>query len=143
MYEFEIKLTRPDFLNDAKKGRTPEYLKEYYSKYNEDYGKTKYEMLAEGCDYGPSRFWYIVPENLVTEADIPAFSGWLCFVERGDHLWFRELKKAPRLHKHKFSDNAKDNIRHKLCDRYWRERSRNEKRRVSDEKSKNSTSCAG
>ena len=46
--------------------------------------------------------------------------------KRRDHLWFRELKKAPRLHKHKFNEEAKDNIRHKLCDRYLRERRRNE-----------------
>ena len=130
MYEFEIKLSRSDYFNDANKGRSSGYLKEYYAGIGWDYGETKYQQLESGCPYGPSKFWYIVPENLILPIEIPSFAGWICFAEMNGHAFFKEIKKAPRLHKQKLSEEAKDAIRQNLYRRYWTMRRELSKRRI-------------
>lgn len=132
MYEFEIKLSRSDFLNDANKGLSFGHTKEYYESLGIDLAGTKYERLMEGDKSGPSKFWYIVPEILLSTIEIPTFAGCLCAVRRGRFIFFKEEKKAPRLHKNKLSEEIKDNLMHKLCFRYWRERNRNYERFLAE-----------
>ena len=129
MYEFEIKLSRSDFLHDAKKGRAPEYLKEYYAGLKMKYGITKYERLSSGDKNGPSRFWYIVPEVLLDKIELPPFSGCLCVKEMSHFIFLKEIQKAPRLHTHKMNEEHKDIIRRNLYHRYWSERNRNNQAR--------------
>ena len=125
MYEYEIKLSRSDYFNDAKKGKPPEHLKKYYARYDIDGGKTKHQSLSEGSKNGPSKFWYITPENLISAVEIPDFAGWITFIERINYIIFTERIKAPRLHKNKLGEECKDSLRQKLYHRYWNERCNN------------------
>ncbi|HUX03239.1 MAG TPA: hypothetical protein VMY35_19935 [Phycisphaerae bacterium] len=84
--EYEIKLSLSDFRADAKKGER------WYG------GETKHMLLAQGSECGPSRFWYVLPEGMVTPKEVPSWAGLLVF--KGGS-WFHIEKMAPRLHKQK------------------------------------------
>jgi len=127
MYEYEIKLSRSDFFNDRKKGEVPSHLKSFYQRYNENYGDTKHQSLEKGVGHGPSRFWFIVPENLIAVDDIPLFAGLIYCRDLGRIVRFEEVRTAPRLHKTKLSESSKDSIRQNLYHRYWSEREKNNK----------------
>lgn len=58
--EFEIKISRADFKNDAKKTGAD--------------GRTKYDRLRSG-DHPLASFWYIAPVGLLTADDLPEFAG--------------------------------------------------------------------
>jgi len=123
-YEYEIKLTVSDFRADAKKGQLPQHMIKYYKRYGFPEGKTKYDKLSDGSEYGPSKFWYIVPEGLIDVAQLPDFAGLIYITERNTHLFFCEIKKAPRLHLNRMPEESRDQIRCNLYFRYWNERLR-------------------
>jgi hypothetical protein len=103
--EYEVKITRSDFLNDAKKQKF----------YETQPPKSKYEILQE--DKRVNRFYYIVPEGLIAEPEIPEFAGLIyarkgvvgCYsLEKGHYdkekIFFRTVKAAPLLTKEKLLD---------------------------------------
>lgn len=103
--EYEVKITRADFRNDAKKQKV----------YRTQPAKSKYEILQEGDRV--NRFYYIVPKGLITESDIPDFAG-LIYAhkanvrffsdEKGyyekEKVFFSTIKAAPLLTKNKLSE---------------------------------------
>jgi hypothetical protein len=89
-YEHEIKLTKSDFKADASKKR----------KIYKQPERTKYELLQEGVKEAPVCFYYVCPNDLLTPEDIPDFAGLKYISEDCWHV--REIKKAPRLHDHKY-----------------------------------------
>lgn len=74
--EYEIKVSRSDYLREASKRRSKIY-----------------SGLLPGRT--PNRFYYVTPQGIITEADLPAWAGWY-EVENGAFIL---RKKAPRMHR--------------------------------------------
>lgn len=102
-YEFEIKISRPDFKNDFKHKKKKHLLLE----------------IKENKVKMPNYFYYVVPEGLITEDEVPEYAG-LIYVHAtviGNsrvYCQFQEIKKAPRLHSNKIDEN---NL--KLIDKFY------------------------
>ena len=102
-YEFEIKISRGDFKNDFK------------------HKKKKHLLLEnkENSSKMPNYFYYVVPEGLVTEDEVPEYAG-LIYVHAtiiGNsrvYYQFQEIKGAPKLHSNKIDEN---NL--KLIDKFY------------------------
>lgn len=93
-YEFEIKISRGDFKNDFKH-------------------KKKKHLLLENKENKakmPNYFYYVVPEGLITEEEVPEYAG-LIYVHAtviGNsrvYYQFQEIKTAPKLHGNKIDEN--------------------------------------
>jgi hypothetical protein len=120
--EYEIKLTASDFKRDAKKqawDREPAHNWNY---------KSKYDMLLEGL--GPNRFYYVLPEGVVADDQVPEWAG----IIRVEDLTKREgyeprnywhelrlykTREAKMLHKGKADPKIRDNCFRSLYYRYW------------------------
>ena len=102
-YEFEIKISRPDFKNDFKHKKKKHLLLE----------------LKENKAKMPNYFYYVVPEGLVTEDEVPEYAGLIyvhaTIIGNGKTYYqFQEIKAAPRLHGNKIDEN---NL--KLTDKFY------------------------
>lgn len=116
-YEFEIKISRSDYIADKKKVekhailQTGEYKHQRTKwEYDEKTSKSKridfVDILAKSR---PNRFFYVVPENLISIEEIPDYAG-LIYVNG----WKIEtVKPAPVLHKEKKDLTAV------LCDKFY------------------------
>lgn len=107
--EFEVKMSREDFLRDKAKDR------KVYDR--DDVGlikrvENKHELLAT-TERGPARFYYAVKEGVATAEDMPPWAGLLVFewktysydTDGTKGYWqVREMVKAPRRHKRKDMD---------------------------------------
>lgn len=111
--EYEIKLTRQDFLNDAMKyKRTREWLGA-----GQGYRVAKkHTMLAERHKDGPNAFIFVTKKGIVTEADIPVWAGW-AEVERRENshlIPYRfsiiPRRPAPKLHTHKLEERVRKHM---------------------------------
>ena len=119
-YEFEIKISKADFKNDFKHktdkhqlfegkyknldGYTPKYysmLEKYknYSIYDEERFVKFVDEHPEQYKYSeimlPTYFYYAVPENLVTEDEVPEYSGLIYMISY--YPYFKIVKTAPKL----------------------------------------------
>lgn len=126
-YEIEIKVTRADFFNDLKKIHKHQILKE--GKYNkEDYhyvydpitlkhvldengrDKKEYIMKVHEHTFRPNKFYYCVPEGLVTKEEVPDYAG---LMYASDYS-ITTVKEAKFIHKEKLKFETK------LCNKfYW------------------------
>lgn len=93
-YEFEIKISKADFKNDFKH-------------------KKKKHLLLENKENQvkmPNYFYYVVPEDLITEDEVPEYAG-LIYVHAtviGNcriYYQFEEIKAAPKLHSNKIDES--------------------------------------
>lgn len=139
--EFEIKISRGDFLNDRKKiinyRMSEMFIREAGKiKPTEDrlwaekhdhlshqqrkklvapWQKFKYEALTDGdmpCNY----FWYILAEGIAELDEIPEFAGVFFILSNGDLV----RKRSPRkLHKKKLDFETRFNLTRKLGYRFW------------------------
>jgi len=97
-YEYEVKISRSDFKNDAKK--RPK------SRPWQSPRKSKFEIIADGSRI--NYFYYIVPENLVSVDEVPEFAGLIYAKANKDgRVVFYTVKGAPRLSKEKIGDMIK------------------------------------
>jgi len=104
--EYEIKLSRSDFLADRRKRDSDRW-------YFEDRdgqrvrvdvpGRSKHELLSSGDIDGPTRFWFVTPEGLLDKSDIPHFAGLIEVrkLEKSGYVCEREVVKAPKIHNEK------------------------------------------
>lgn len=119
--EYEIKLTLADFRSDREKSR---YRFRGGGRSIVAEGK-KHDRLDEGHASGPSRFFYVVAEDIAdeVEAELPKFAGLLVTRKAKTtpraHIFKR--KDAPRLHRKKLSDPDREirRIHSRLYHRYW------------------------
>jgi hypothetical protein len=101
-YEFEIKISKADFKNDFKNK------------------KKKHALLENKEDVNkPNYFYYVVPEGLVTEDEVPEYAGliyvYATIIGNGRPYYsFNEVKKAPKLHTEKM-----DVEKLKLVDKFY------------------------
>jgi len=140
MNEFEIKVSRSDFKADWKKGlgpytsakhrgfdmrkcrgRTGEFKKEW-----EEASRPvlKHDLLAEKCTKGPTYFWFCTPDGLLKTEDIPEYAGHIVFPDVADgvspwtHACMNVAKKAPALHRDKFSEKRLKTLTYRIMYRY-------------------------
>lgn len=86
-HEIEIKISRADFLRDAKDKPWKHDLLQFPAAHQT---RTK-----------PAYFWYATPEGI--EIEVPEYAGWLEVYKRKYSYDVRTRKEAPRLHKDKLS----------------------------------------
>jgi len=109
-YEFEIKISRSDFFNDKKKVDKHQILSEAkyitnHKTYQFDKEKHKpiiKEEISKVHDYNfrPNKFFYVVPENMITVDEIPKYAGLIYFCQ-DKYQKFKTVKEAPFIHKNK------------------------------------------
>lgn len=104
--EFEIKISRGDFKADMAK-------------------TDKHRRLSLGDGLGPSRFFYVVPDGMVTVDEVPAYAGLIYAREREAYpggparIFVREIKKAPKLHRQPVPVKVTDHMRSVFYWRFW------------------------
>lgn len=140
--EFEIKLSRADFLNDAKKivqwrdceywSRTipeskngkidTEWMNETRKlsckekkKLVAPWQKLKYNALQDG-DMAANYFWYVVKSGIAHIDEFPEFAGVIFVNEYGD---FNRVRMPKKLHKNKIEPEEKYRLAKKLAYRFW------------------------
>lgn len=121
--EFEIKVSRSDFLADKKKFvryRDLE-LHEYEGYSWKDRGnhpstKLKHQALIDG-DLCINYFWYVVPEGIATVEEIPVFAGLMIINANGQ---LRVKKRPVKLHREKLSIEERYRVARKSTHRYWK-----------------------
>lgn len=88
-YEVEIKISRADFFNDAKKRTGFNHLKS--------------EVLTDPSKKGPHYFYYAVPEGMVKPEELPTHAG---LIEVNENRGYKTTTKAPLLRKEKVDPNT-------------------------------------
>ena len=134
--EHEIKLTRSDFMADAKKSKDDpagwwKFCAERKKWSEENKGiamkdrppvpeqkqLNKHQLMAQGSPLGPKQFYYVTPEGLIDEGELPDFAGLKTFKD-GRHK-IKTVVKAPVLHKNKVSEKVLEHARGVFYYRYW------------------------
>lgn len=131
MDEFEIKVSVSDFKADALKGSSEYELRRWQHLTPEQLAsrgldtRTKHERLAAGDTRGPCRFWFAVPEELLTKLEIPEWAGVVTFrpwgkIARmnGPHGAGR-FKQAPKRHRERAEASILEHARSVFYYRYW------------------------
>lgn len=96
--EFEVKISRSDFLADAKKDKF------FY------YNNGKHKLM-------PNRFFYVCPNGLIRIEELPSIAGLIYLHDNGT---MEVIKKAPLLHKIKHDNNRiKDKFMRVLSERMY------------------------
>lgn len=108
--EFEIKISRQDFLIDSKKK----------VRFKEDKKYSDWILKSEAYQQGlmpTNHFWYVAPQGLIHISEIPEYAGFLEVLPSGIIM---TRKVAPKTKKLKMPD--KEVIHHlsKLSKKFWR-----------------------
>ncbi|MDH5183990.1 MAG: hypothetical protein OEX12_08890 [Gammaproteobacteria bacterium] len=122
--EFEIKLSKADFDNDAKKLIQYRDMNQQERKLGWDardpdmkpWQMPKQEALQKGlmvCN----RFWFIVPSELHTKIKVPSWAGLITVLGESGVRVRQEPKK---LHSRKMDNDDRNHHASKLGDRYWK-----------------------
>lgn len=136
--EYEIKISRSDFKKDFKKYGKHLYLegkrkinfdflseedkdlrKRFYSDYVID-NKSQPKIVTYDLSKlkPPNYFWYVTPEGLLKEEDIPDYAGWMEVTDKKyNNVHIR--KKSKILHRDRVDDTMKLNILKSVYWRYW------------------------
>lgn len=113
--EIEIKTSRADFKNDAKKKvkiKKPESEATNRRSLYETYSKLDATAKGHMANY----FWYAVPENLIDITEIPEYAG-LIYV--GANKRINVVREAKRLHKTNLTFEERFKQTRKLGYRFW------------------------
>lgn len=115
--EYEIKISRSDFFADAGKTRAdwPDGEGIPYDPVTKTWPQPptsrKHDLLAQGCSRGPSKFYFMTPENLVGINEVPSWAGLIyCKLVRDRYIQFDEVRKEPRLHKEKADAKHREGV---------------------------------
>ena len=117
--EYEVKLSRADFLADAKKRRRKyERVGGVWS----DRHEQKHQSVQDG--EGTNRFYYVVPLGLLSLDDIPSWAGLIELTNRcGRNGWVYwhpgVVKRAPSLHRTKVTLDVVQQMHMVLAHRFW------------------------
>lgn len=119
--EFEIKVSRSDFLADKKKTvrvRSMTREEELFKWNNNPHPNTKpkYQALRDG-NLPVNYFWYVVAEGIADESEIPDFAGFIIILESGRMII---QKKPVKLHRKKLSFEERYQIARKTNYRFWK-----------------------
>lgn len=105
LHEYEIKVSRSDFLADRRKRKT-----------------LKFDRVESYARYGrlPHYFWYAVLAGVATEDDLPDHAGLI--VVDPDRNRAAVVRKAKLLHKEAVTNRAVEYLMRGQRLRYWQER---------------------
>jgi hypothetical protein len=109
IYEYEVKISKSDFKADFKKEKHKLMLEGVGTK--ERLIKENNQVVKDTWYLIPNYFHFVVPENLVTEEEIPEYAGLIYMTE---NLEFKVIKKAPLMHKTKATYNFIRQLSHNL-----------------------------
>jgi hypothetical protein len=101
--EIEIKLTKGDFQADARKLDTREARWVAGRPGPGSHSRVKHLELPAGESKGPNQFYFAMPEALAAKVDIPVWAGLLVARQWGKRVLIHLDKKAPELHREKFT----------------------------------------
>lgn len=125
--EYEIKTSVRDFEADARKRRTRRLPFNHAAKTQEERHpkivEVKHELLAAHDQRGPSRFFYVVPDEMreTFEPLLPAWAGLVTVRHRQRDWWIAHaMKTAPRLHNTKVEDSVTAHMASVFYYRFWR-----------------------
>lgn len=125
--EYEIKLSRSDFMADKRKHRYESYHHVspwhglQYSRRQDDGTQLHWTGIRPRKieNNFPNRFWYVVPEGLVTADEVPAYAGLMYITQAGQMMQFcKKIKNAPKLHGKKAGPRILDRINKSAYFRY-------------------------
>ena len=118
IHEFEIKISRSDFLADLKKDKH-EDIKRYIDKRSEDELGFHLELEYTRKIRKPANyFWYVCPEGVIKKEEIPAYAG--LYYLKWNTLYVQV--KAPRIHKEKIDPRDALQLCGSINGRYWDKR---------------------
>ena|ERR1700753_3664 len=100
-YEYEVKISRSDFLADKNK-------REKHDRYSKALNK---EIIS---GFTPNRFYYVCPEGMIAPGEVPEYAGLIYF----DGNYLKEIKPAPFIHKTKILESLYRQIVDKCYHRY-------------------------
>lgn len=111
-FEFEIKISRSDFRADAKKYKHKFFRGEKHTTWKQEKVDNKWVTIEVPVEkkFLPNRFYYVVPEGLVKEEEVPKYAG-LIWVDEFHRMYI--VKRAPFIHKNKLE------FRKVLCDKFY------------------------
>jgi hypothetical protein len=115
-YDIEVKVSRSDFKADFKKVDKHSILENGYYKMKKGGIRTingKRKRLKAGDKVPserPNRFYFAVPEGLVTKKEVPKYAGLLYITKSGV---VKKIKEAPSLHKKKLD------VEPRLCRKFY------------------------
>lgn len=109
-YEYEIKLSVSDFRRDREK---------HTYDWRAGTCTSKHMALRYGAERGPSRFYFVMPDDIADKvrSEIPEWAG--LFECRGGSGWPRCTKQAPVLHKRKVSPAIIRQAQSSALGRFW------------------------
>ena len=113
VYEYEIKISRKNFLLDLTKDRHRHLSTSHVGEYAGPWPS----QSQRGANY----LYYAVPENLLSLSDVPAHSGLIAVTTSG---LAKVIKPAPKLHKTKLTEHCRQWLERSLTHRYWTSRSK-------------------
>jgi hypothetical protein len=108
--EFEIKISKADFKADFKKTAKHDLLKRCYEQ------KWRKQYYSGGFLPYPNYFFYVVPQGMLDEKDIPDYAGLIIVNDFGQAF---KKKNAPRLHSDKITAKQIEELMRKMFYRYW------------------------
>lgn len=120
-YEFEVKISRSDFLSDKKKvekhlilenGRYQKKATESTYNYQTRMWDNQEIITDEEHTFRPNKFFYVVPEGMIKADEVPAYAG-LMYVPIERHKDIVTVKDAPFIHKEKLSFESV------LCNKFY------------------------
>jgi hypothetical protein len=113
LYEYEIKTTYSDFLNDFK--------------------KRKHHALKRGERVGsPNYFIFVAPMNAVPLC-LPDYAGLIEISQNGSRLFVEEIKRPKMIHRNKLTPKDKIAMLRVIMFRYWKMSSQLTKYKVQRE----------
>lgn len=137
--EYEIKLTRSNFKQDFKKARHYNYLNKAAEILRKNaLGETEAEFVdkevigpnsttAQAIFFKhryvalPSRFYYVVPKELITVEELPPYAGLMFYDHtRYPYARFAVVKEAPKIHSDEIRDRQRQQLERGLVARYWK-----------------------
>ena len=118
--EYEIKISRGDFKNDAAKAKSKFNFEQVdgRGRFVETRLDSKHQQLAANSTAGPVQFWFVYPEGLVKLDEVPLWAGVIEMnMNHGKLPYGVERRPAPRRHGQKIPQTTMDHAR-SSC--YWR-----------------------
>lgn len=105
-FEFEVKISRSDFKADLKKKKHEVFKNATITQQYMSRGAAV--SIVKEKRFIPNRFYYVVPEGLITKTEVPEYAG---LIVVGNYLSI--IKRAPFIHRKKFD------FRKTLCDKFY------------------------
>lgn len=131
--EHEIKLTLADYKKDEEKkddggvGGLVRLWDEERQRtiYRRGTGERKHDLLADGNERGPNRFYFVVTKDMASQIEVPQWAGLKTVRECSvDVLRFDTIKDAPKLHGKKMDEKLIEKMRDTFYWRFWSERTK-------------------